>query len=108
MELYLPAAFYIHLAVEKALKAAIVALTGDFPAKTHRLQRLYAEISDKLKLTQQEVEFLEELTPVVTKARYEDIELTDPAETYTKVVVEEYMKKALPIIDKLKACIEVQ
>jgi hypothetical protein len=54
-----------------------------------------------------EIEFLEELTPVVSKARYEDMELTDPSEIYTKKVVAEYMQKALPIIEKIKACIKV-
>lgn len=106
MELYVPAAFYIHLAVEKALKAAIVALNGEFPEKTHRLQRLYEKIADQVPLTPEQVEFLEKLTPVVSRARYDDMELVDPTEIYTKEVAYDYMQKALPIIEKLKANIQ--
>ena len=106
MQLYVSAAFYIHLSVEKALKVAIVSLNEEFPQKTHRLQRLYAEIQDKVVLTEEQIEFLEELTSVAVSARYEDIELTDPSEIYTKSVVEEYMQKALPIIEKLRASVQ--
>jgi HEPN domain-containing protein len=106
MQLYVSAAFYIHLAVEKALKVAIVSLKDEFPEKTHRLQRLYAEIEDKVQLTEEQIEFLEELTSVAVSARYEDMELTDPSEIYTKSIVEEYMQKALLIIEKLRASIQ--
>jgi HEPN domain-containing protein len=51
-------------------------------------------------------EFLEELTFVAVSARYEDMELTDSSEIYTKSVVEEYMEKALPIIEKLRGSIQ--
>ena len=104
--LYVVAAFYLHLAVEKALKATIISLKNKTPAKTHRLQRLYSEIADKVLLTEKQVEFLEELTPVATKARYADIEFVAPSEIYTKELVQEYMEKALPIIKKLKTCIQ--
>ena len=51
-------------------------------------------------------EFLQELTSVAVSARYEDMELTDSSEIYTKSVVEEYMEKALPIIEKLRGSIQ--
>ena len=54
--------------------------------------------------TIEQMEFLEELTSVAVSARYEDIELTDPSEIYTKSVVEEYMQKALPIIEVKSFC----
>jgi len=106
MGLYVPAAFYTHLAVEKALKTAIIALSNELPDKTHRLQRLYGKIANKVPLTEEQIAFLEELTPVVSRARYEDIELTDPSEIYTERVVKRFIDDAFPIIEKLKAAIK--
>jgi len=105
MSLYVPAAFYVHLAVEKALKTAIIALCNELPEKTHRLQRLYGKIANEVPLTEEQIAFLEELTPVVSRARYEDIELADPSEIYTEAVVKRFIDNALPIIEKLKAAI---
>ena len=98
-------AFYTHLAVEKALKTAIIALCNELPEKTHRLQRLYGRIANEVPLSEEQIAFLEELTPVVSRARYEDIELTDPSEIYTEAVVKRLVDNALPIIEKLKAAI---
>lgn len=105
MGLYVPAAFYTHLSVEKALKTAIIALCNELPEKTHRLQRLYGKIANEVPLTEEQIAFLEELTPVVSRARYEDIELADPSEIYTEAVVKRFIDNAFPIIEKLKAAI---
>ena len=105
MGLFVPAAFYTHLAVEKALKTAIIALCNELPEKTHRLQRLYGKIANEIPLTDEQIRFLEELTPVVSRARYEDIELTDPSEIYTEEVVKRLIDNAFPIIEILKAAI---
>jgi len=100
------AALYIHMAVEKSLKAAIVAFKDKEPPKTHNLKRLYSEIADKVQLTDEQIAFLDELTPAVSKTRYMDVTLELADEIYTKDIVSEYIKKAVPIIELIKRGIE--
>jgi HEPN domain-containing protein len=100
--IYFVAAFCIHQAVEKALKAAIVASKRKAPPKIHSLRQLYEEVMDDISLTEEEVTFLGKLTPVAYRSRYADVEFKLPSEIYTKQVVEEYLKSAFPIIKKLK------
>jgi HEPN domain-containing protein len=100
------AALYIHMAVEKSLKAAIVAFKQKEPPKTHNLKRLYSEISDQVKLTDEQIAFLDELTPVISKTRYMDVTLELADEIYTEDITSEYLKKAVPIIEMIKRRIE--
>lgn len=100
------AALYIHMAVEKSLKAAIASFRHVEPPKTHNLKRLYAEVADKIQLTEEQVAFLDELTPAVSKTRYMDVTLELADEVYTEDIVSEYIKEALPIIDLIKKSIE--
>ena len=100
------AALYIHMAVEKSLKAAIAAFKYEEPPKTHNLKRLYSEITDRVQLTDDQIAFLEELTPAVSKTRYMDVTLELADEIYTEDIVSEYIKKAVPIIELIKKNIE--
>lgn len=100
------AALYTHMAVEKSLKAAIVAFERKEPPKTHNLKRLYSEIAGQIKLTDEQVAFLDELTPAVSKTRYMDVTLELADEIYTEDIVSEYIKKAIPIIELVKRSIE--
>lgn len=92
-------AFYTHQAVEKALKAAIIALKNKTAPKTHSLKLLHSEVADEIPLTGQQKDFLGELTPAAQVARYVDVAVGLPREIYSKRLVEEYLEKALPIID---------
>lgn len=100
------AALYTHMAVEKSLKAAIVAFKRKEPPKTHNLKRLYSEISNQIQLTDEQIAFLDELTPAVSKTRYMDVTLELADEIYTKDIVSEYIKKAVPIIELIKRSIK--
>jgi len=106
--LYVSAAFYIQMSVEKALKTAIIAFKHEAPLKVHNLVRLYAEIQDLVKLTDVQVSFLRVLTSASHETRYIDAAPGLPSEIYTKAVVGEYMNKALPILENIIARIEVQ
>ena len=99
---YHVAAFYTHQAVEKALKAAIIALKHKSPLKTHRLRLLYSEVASEVTLTIEQLRFLGELTPVARRARYTDAAQGLPSEIYTREIVIEYMEKAPPILEVIK------
>lgn len=102
------AALYIHMAVEKALKAAIAAFQNREPPKTHNLKRLYSEVTKTVKLNEEQIAFLDELTPAVSKTRYMDVTLELADEIYTEEIVNEYIQKAVPIIESVKRCIEAK
>jgi len=95
-------AFYLHLAVEEALKAAIVALRGKEPTKTRNLKRLYLDVESEIGLSEEQKDFLGELTPVSQVARYIDLSVALPRDIYSRVLVERYLTMALPIIDTVK------
>ena len=102
------ATLYIHLAVEKALKAAVAAFTEEEPPKDHNLVRLHSKVSGKIALTDDEVRLLRRLTSAAYGTRYLDVSLRLPSEIYTKTVADEYLQKALPIIERVKARIEAE
>jgi len=102
IENYHIAAFYIHQAVEKALKAAVIALTREMPAKIHVLDKLYTEVSSEIPLTEEQKDFLVELTPTYQVARYINAAGRLPRNAYTKRLAERYLNNALPIIDAVK------
>jgi len=99
---YHVSAFYTHQAVEKALKAAIIAFKHKIPLKTHSLKDLHLEVADEVVLTDEQKDFLGELTPASQVARYVDVAVGLPREAYSKRLAEEYLNKALPIIDAVK------
>ena len=102
-EAYPVVAFWLHLTVEKCLKAAIVVLKKTAPPKVHNLVELHSKIADEVTLTEDQIRFLRQLTLAVRETRYFDATLELPSEIYTKAVVDEYMAKALPIIKVIKA-----
>jgi len=102
------AALYIQLAVEKALKAAIAAFLNTEPPKDHNLMRLYSKVADKLDLNKEQLIFLRELTSAAYETRYMDFSFKRPRENYTKDVADEYMNKALLIIEHIKIAIEAE
>ena len=99
-------AFWLHLTVEKALKTAIIVLKKEAPPKVHNLVELHSKIADEVKLTDEQIRFLRQLTLAVRETRYVDAALELPSEIYTKTVVEEFMSTALPIINVIKTKIE--
>jgi HEPN domain-containing protein len=54
-------------------------------------------------LSDEQKDFLGELTPASQLARYVDVAVGLPRDIYSKRLVEEYLNKALPIIDTVKA-----
>jgi len=97
-EAYPVVAFWLHLTVEKSLKAAIVVLKRVAPPKVHNLVELHSKIADEVELTDEQIRFLRQLTLAVRETRYFDATLELPSEIYTKAVVDEFMAKALPIV----------
>jgi HEPN domain-containing protein len=105
-EAYPVVAFWLHLTVEKSLKAAIVVLKRVAPPKVHNLVELHSKIADEVKLTDDQIRFLRQLTLAVRETRYFDATLELPSEIYTKAVVNEFMTKAFPIIKTIKSRVE--
>ncbi|MDR0196606.1 MAG: HEPN domain-containing protein [Oscillospiraceae bacterium] len=69
---YLQTGFFCHLVAEKALKAIIASVMTELPPKTHDLTKL-AEIGGIYdSLTENQLDFLEELNPLNIEARYPD------------------------------------
>ena len=66
------ATFWAQQAAEKALKAVLLALRGDFP-KTHSIRRLFDELGSSLGLSREELEEAYELTQFYYLPRYPDI-----------------------------------
>lgn len=60
--------FFCHLALEKTIKALVVATTGDIPPRTHNLLRL-AELAGAA-LTDENAEFLGEMMQFHIEGRY--------------------------------------
>ncbi len=99
---YHVAAFYIHSSLERALKAAVVAYRQKVPPRTHNLKALYSEVAEQVGLSQKQVDFLGEITPVSQTARYVDVSMALPREVYSKKLVERYLSSAKPILGILK------
>jgi len=95
-------AFYLHSAVEKALKAAMIALRRKAPLKTHNLKRLYSEVADRISLTEEQVDFLGELTPASQISRYVDVALGIPRDVYSRRLVTRYLAMAVPILKSIR------
>jgi HEPN domain-containing protein len=105
-EAYPVVVFWLHLTVEKSLKAAIVVLKKTAPPKVHNLVELHSKIANEIELNEEQIRFLRQLTLAVRDTRYFDATLELPSEIYTEAVVDEFMAKALPIIKIIKARIE--
>jgi HEPN domain-containing protein len=67
---FLHMGFFCHLAVEKSLKAVAAYTTNSVPPKIHDLLKL-AKLSGVLELlSEEQINFLEQLTPLQIEARY--------------------------------------
>ncbi len=99
---YHVAAFFIHSALERGLKAAVVAFRQKAPAKTHNLKRLYSEVENQVRLNSEQVDFLGEVTPASQTARYVDAAMALPREVYSKTLVERYLSSAKPVLNIIK------
>lgn len=66
--------FFCHLTLEKILKGLVVKATGEQPLPIHDLEKLAQQA--KLKLTQEQVAELNEITTFNIQARYDDIKLS--------------------------------
>jgi len=67
---YLWMTFLCHLIVEKSLKATIADRTEQEPKRIHDLAKLAEQANLVDKLTDEQMDFLEELTPFNIEARY--------------------------------------
>ncbi len=103
---YHVAAFFVHSALERALKAAVVAFREKTPPKTHNLKRLYFDVKDRVKLSQEQVDFLGEITPASQTARYVDAAMALPREVYSKTLVQRYLSSAKPILRTIRRRLE--
>jgi len=99
---YHVAAFYLHSAVEKALKAAIITLRRKTPVKTHSLKRLHSEVADEVALSEEQVDFLGELTPASQISRYVDAALAVPRDVYSRRLVTRYLTLTEPILRSIR------
>jgi len=72
------------------------------PSKTHSLKQLYSEVGDKVSLTDEQKDFLGELTPAAQVARYVNAAVGLSREMYSKRLLEEYLEKSLPILEAIK------
>jgi len=70
--------FWLHLTVEKSLKAAIIVLKKEAPPKVHNLVELHSKIADTVELKEEQIRFLRHLTSAVRDTRYFDATLELP------------------------------
>jgi HEPN domain-containing protein len=102
LENYHVAAFFVHSALERALKAAVAAFRQKAPPKTHNLKRLYSEVADQVRLRREQVDFLGDITPASQTSRYVDVAMALPREVYSKTLVERYLSSAKPVLGVIR------
>ncbi len=104
---YIYAVFMAHLALEKLFKGLYVYYLRQNPPRTHNLILLFERIETvyKLKLTDEENEFIEFLNEKSVPSRYPDV-LVKVLEEFNKNETERLVNKAIGIIkcqkDQLK------
>jgi len=100
------ALFATHQAVEKALKAAIMALKKKRPPKTHDLTRLLALTELKL---ERELEIgISELSPYYIIARYPNAGLERPWESISKETAQRLIEIAEKLVTKIGEIIGIK
>ncbi|MCD4785504.1 MAG: HEPN domain-containing protein [Candidatus Eremiobacteraeota bacterium] len=67
---YIYVGFMCHQVIEKILKAAYVKATETIPPRTHNLDKLITGSGNAGKISQEYLNFLDELTPLNIEARY--------------------------------------
>ena len=90
-------AFLAHQSVEKLLKA-IFAVKGRKIPRTHYID----ELARELKLGNELIESISELTVDYTFSRYPDVAEQVPYEEYNKEIAEEKVKTAKVIFESMK------
>ena len=98
------AVFLAHQAVEKALKAYIIAHRRRRPSRTHDLIELLEEAG--LKLEEEDRDNLAELTPYYTVARYPNAGLRKPWKEIGRKTAEKFVKLAEKIVSKIKQTLQ--
>lgn len=67
---YLHSGFICHQSVEKLLKAFFVSIMKSLPPRTHNLDRIIKDCGQESEFSQEQSNFLDELTPLNIQARY--------------------------------------
>ncbi len=65
--------FFVHLALEKALKASVCETTQDVPPRIHDLVRL--AVIAGIQLSEEQINFLAEINPFNLEGRYPEYEI---------------------------------
>ncbi|MBN1592973.1 MAG: HEPN domain-containing protein [Candidatus Coatesbacteria bacterium] len=91
--------FFCHLAIEKTLKAAVIAETGNVAPKTHNLRYLSGQAG--LPAGGREFEFISILSDVSVPTRYPE-DLGHSLSGYTEDVVRDYLERTREAIDWIK------
>jgi len=100
---YIYVIFMCHLAVEKALKALIVEVTGKAPPRTHNLVNLMK--IGQVKLSDEQIRFITRLSLAGVVTRYPE-ELKRALDDYPPPVTRDYLKKAKDVVKCLKQQLE--
>ncbi|MGC9153800.1 MAG: HEPN domain-containing protein [Vulcanisaeta sp.] len=99
---YALSVFMSQQAIEKALKAVIIANKRMSPPKTHDLVRLYNEVSDVMPLPQEAVDRLPEVSQYYVSARYPNAGLEVPSERINRAQAIRALEVANMVIENAK------
>lgn len=85
---------HLHDSVEKTLKGALLSYGRDYPVgrQGHDLIYMSTLLKDKLKFTDEQMDFLEDLTSVHPKARYVNAG-TVPPKYYRAETIKDYLQR---------------
>ena len=96
---YVYVIFMCHLAIEKALKAIVCEETNKFPPKTHDL--ILLTNLGKIEFPEDLLNYIGMINNVAVVTRYPE-DLSKLVSSYTKAVTQEYLNKALKVIECIK------
>ena len=92
--------FFCHQAVEKVLKALVIALKAELPPKTHNLRELLQATG--LQVPEDVETFLLRLGPHYVISRYSDVSGGPAHLAYNKAMAEEFMAGTEEVLKWLK------
>lgn len=101
---YALSAFMSHQACEKALKALYLAVAKRLYPKTHDLTVLYEGIKEHLRLPEEVVELLTEVSQYYVTARYPNAGLETPSESFSRTQA----VRALEVAKRVVSAVEEQ
>lgn len=96
---YVYVIFMCHLAIEKALKAIVCEETNKFPPRTHDL--ILLTNLGKVEFPEDLLNYIGIINNVAVVTRYPE-DLSKLVSSYTKAVAQEYLNKALKVIECIK------